>query len=101
MVIDYKTVVLDGEIDLELALDGEIDLDLMQDGESGVVTEVVRSDYPFYTGATVVDPDFIGTTLETAQKVVVSDITVNPIQVESVSNLSGGKTVYIGGIIDG
>ena len=99
MIADYRTVVLDGEIDLDLALDGEIDLDLVQDGESGVVTEVIRSDYPFYTGQTVVDPDFVGTVLETAQKVVVSDITVNPIQVESVSNPDGGRTVYIGGII--
>lgn len=99
MIADYKTVVLDGEIDLDLALDGEIDLDLAQDGESGVVTEVIRSDYPFYTGQTVVDPDFVGTVLETAQKVVVSDITVNPIEVARTSNPQGGKTVYIGGII--
>ena len=99
MIADYRTVVLDGEIGLDLARDGEIDLDLAQDGESGVVTEVIRSDYPFYTGQTVVDPDFVGTVLETAQTVVVSDITVNPIQVESVSNPDGGRTVYIGGII--
>ena len=99
MIADYRTVVLDGDLSLELALDGDISFDLAQDGESGVVTEVVKSDYPFYTGDTVVDPDFVGRTLETAQKVVVTDIQVNPIQVESVSNPDGGRTVYIGGII--
>ena len=52
-----------------------------------------------YDGATAVDPDFDGITLGTAHKLVQTDITVNPIQVESVSNPYGGRTVYIGGII--
>lgn len=52
-----------------------------------------------YTGETTVDPDFDGITLGTAYKLVTNDITVRPIQVEQVSNLSGGITVYIGGII--
>lgn len=79
MIADYKTVVLDGEIDLDLALDGDIDLDLVQDGESGVVTEVIRSDYPFYTGPTEVTPSNQTQTLETQNKVVLSTIVVNPI----------------------
>lgn len=79
MIADYRTVVLDGEIDLDLALDGEIDLDLVQDGESGVVTEVIRSDYPFYTGPTEVTPTNETQTLETQGKVVLSSIVVNPI----------------------
>jgi len=41
----------------------------------------------------------VGLTLNTAHKVVNKDITINPIQVETVSNMSGGSTVYIGGII--
>lgn len=52
-----------------------------------------------YTGETVVDPDFVGKVLNTRQKLLTSDISVNPIQVEEVSNISGGVTVYIGGII--
>ena len=61
--------------------------------------KVVERDAPTYTGQTTVDPDFEGTVLETAQKIMLSNITVNPIQVESVSNPMGGRTVYIGGII--
>lgn len=52
-----------------------------------------------YTGETVVNPDFVGKVLNTRQKLLTSDISVNPIQVEEVSNTSGGVTVYIGGII--
>lgn len=52
-----------------------------------------------YTGATEIEPDFDGAILETAHKLVMDNINIHPIQVESVSNLSGGRTVYIGGII--
>lgn len=83
----------------EVVLDGELSLNLHMDGEVGIVTKVVEHDLPVYTGETTVNPDFVGTVLMTAQKVVAQNITVNPIQVESVSNPTGGKTVYIGGII--
>ena len=59
-----------------------------------IVPEVV-----VYEGQTRVEPDFNGVTLETDHKYLLDDITVNPIQVESVSNIEGGRTVYIGGII--
>lgn len=52
-----------------------------------------------YTGEYAVTPDFNGTTLQTRQKYMSDNVTVNPIQVESVSNIGGGRTVYIGGII--
>ena len=52
-----------------------------------------------YTGAYIIDPDFGGQVLQTRQKYMTDNVTVNPIQVESVSNTSGGRTVYIGGII--
>lgn len=52
-----------------------------------------------YNGVTEVTPDFEGLTLQTSHKIVANDITVNPIQVENVSNLSGGITVFIGGIV--
>ncbi len=83
----------------EIVLDGELSLNIPMDGEVGIITKVVEHDLPVYTGATTVDPDFDGTVLMTAQKVVNQNITVNPIQVESVSNPTGGRTVYIGGII--
>lgn len=60
---------------------------------------IMMGDLPAYTGATVVDPDFVGITLPTRNTSVYSDIGVNAIQVESVGNQSGGNTVYIGGII--
>ena len=93
------TVVLDGEVSLLNQIDGIIDLNVEIEGEVGVITKVVEHDLPVYTGATTVKPDLNGTVLKTAQKIVLSDITVNPIQVESVSNPTGGRTVYIGGII--
>ena len=82
-----------------VVLDGELSLNLQMDGEPINTIKVVERDAPTYTGQTTVDPDFNGTVLETAQKIMLSNITVNPIQVESVSNPTGGRTVYIGGII--
>lgn len=67
-------------------------------GRKVIVHDIVP-DVDVYEGQTRVYPDFDGVTLETDHKYLLSDITVNPIQVESVSNTSGGKTVYIGGII--
>lgn len=99
MIADYKTIVLDGDLSLDLAFDGELSLDAVIDGESGVVTEVIKSDYEYYSGATTVNPDFVGTVLETAQKILLDDVTINPIEVVRTSNPQGGKTVYIGGII--
>lgn len=83
----------------EIVLDGELSLNIPMDGEVGIITKVVQHDLPVYTGETTVEPDFDGTVLMTAQKVMTQNITVNPIQVESVSNPTGGRTVYIGGII--
>ncbi len=51
-----------------------------------------------YNGQVVVEPTFESTTLSTKNKVVKSDILVNPIRVEQTTNESGGITVYIGGI---
>ena len=52
-----------------------------------------------YTGSYIIDPDFEGQVLQTRRKYMIDYVTVNPIQVESVSNIEGGRTVYIGGII--
>lgn len=53
---------------------------------------------PRYLGPTEVNPNFEGIILPTRNTSVYSNIDVNAIQVESVSNPSGGNTVYIGGI---
>lgn len=69
---------------------------------SSVTGTITRFDggYVPYTGEYEIAPDFTGTTLNTANRYMTDDVTVNPIQVESVSNLSGGVTVYIGGDIN-
>lgn len=99
MLSPQQEVVLDGELSLHAYIDGDVSLDLHMEGEPLNVIKVVERDAPTYTGQTTVEPDFDGLTLETAHKIVLDDITIRPIQVESVSNPQGGRTVYIGGII--
>lgn len=93
------TVVLDGEISLFNQIEGELSLNVEYDGEIGDVIVVAEHDLPTYTGPTVINPDFVGTSLPTMNKVLAQNITIKPIEVQTVSNLAGGKTVYIGGII--
>ena len=37
----HDTVVLDGELEMEVMVDGEASLDVEMDGEAGVLTEVL------------------------------------------------------------
>ena len=83
-----------------LSSEGSLIGRLTADAEvTGTVT-VFDGDYPPYTGEYEVDPLFDTQTLDTANRYLTDDVTVNPIKVESVSNLSGGVTVYIGGVIN-
>ena len=55
------------------------------------------TDYPVYTGPTLVKPEaYILQTLQTKQKAVKENIMVFPIPYFETSNPSGGKTIYIG-----
>ena len=54
-----------------------------------------------YEGPYIVNPAFRRITLSTKNKILTENINVTPIDVQRVSNLSGGKTVYIGGVING
>ena len=54
-----------------------------------------------YEGPYSVDPLFQTTILETRRKFMTDNVRVHPIGVSRVTNLSGGKTVYIGGAING
>lgn len=63
--------------------------------------EVVNSSGLPYEGEYLVNPDFIGESLPTKGRVLFKDIEVKPIAVSRVTNPSGGKTVYIGGITNG
>ncbi len=91
---------IDGDI-LQFSLSGDSHLDFNLSPDESLTFDVstpTHVETDIYTGQTEVNPDFVGTTLETAHKLLTDDIVVKPIQVESVSNLSGGRTVYIGGI---
>ena len=68
-------VTVNGELSLNLNIDGEMSLDLHMDGEAGTVIKVTEYDTPTYQGQTEVTPDFEGTVLETARKIVLTDIT--------------------------
>ena len=64
-----------------------------------VAIQIEKSTTPYeeYQGPYDVTPTFFyGTTLETVQKVMIQDVTVQPIPVSSVSNPAGGRTVTIG-----
>lgn len=64
--------------------------------------EIVPIDtLPAYTGAYDVDPKFEAQKLATNGKKMLDDVTVEAIEVQRVSNTSGGITVYIGGLING
>ena len=51
-----------------------------------------------YEGPYVIDPKFYNQYLETKNKIMVDDVTVNQIEVSRISNVHGGITVYIGGV---
>lgn len=68
---------------------------------SAIAAEVVPVGGDPYAGEYEVDPNFTGHTLPTKNKLLLENVVVNPIEVTSVSNTAGGKTVYIGGIFNG
>lgn len=57
---------------------------------------VVMGEYEVYEGETEVTPSFATQILETANKVMKSDVTVHPIEVSETPNAAGGKTLIIG-----
>lgn len=63
------------------------------DGEGGTGS---TADYPSYNGAYTVTPlADADVTLETAEKLLTADITVQKIPYVEVTNASGGTTIYI------
>lgn len=94
---------IEAEVSIKSGVQAEVSIKSGVQAECTIGRKVIVHDIvpevDVYEGRTRVEPDFDGVTLETDHKYLLDDITVNPIQVESVSNLSGGKTVYIGGII--
>ena len=64
-----KTVVLDGELSLEIPVSGEF----------GVITVIHDDQHPIYRGETTVTPTQETQILTTANNVVLENITINPI----------------------
>ena len=62
-----------------VVIDGELSLVIPCDGECGIVTKVIGQDLPTYTGVTTVTPSQSTQTLATAEKVMTSNIVINPI----------------------
>lgn len=52
--------------------------------------------FPYYKGEYVVDPRKVEQILETKNKSMSDDVTINPIFYAETSNLSGGMTAVIG-----
>ena len=73
-----NTVVLGGDADLVTQIDGDLGLDNHLDGETGVIT-ALRDGLPEYTGETSVTPTSESQILNTAQKSVLENITVNAV----------------------
>jgi len=93
-IIDADVSVNARIIDAEVTISNEI-----VEIDASVSTPILHSDYPEYEGSYEVKPDWESTTLQTKNTKMAKNVVVAPIQLESVSNLSGGRTVYIGGLI--
>lgn len=67
----------------------------------GPLFEISGSDIEIYRGDYIVEPDFTEQVLATKNKMLTDNVKVSAIEVQRVSNTSGGRTVYIGGLING
>lgn len=95
MLSPQQEVVLDGELSLNLNIDGDMSLDIPVDGEAGTVIKVTEHDLPVYTGQTEITPSEDTQVLQTANKTVVQDITVNPIPSNYGRLLWTGNTLTV------
>lgn len=73
------TVVIDGDLLMVTQSDGDPDLDIQQDGEAGKVIKVVDYDHPIYDGPIEITPSRETQVLETQEKILITNIVVNPI----------------------
>ena len=65
----------------------------------GGQTAIIEGEH--YDGEYDVVPNFETQILETAKKKMDDDVTVHPVPVYRTSNPQGGKTIFIGGNLDG
>lgn len=64
-------------------------------GEIGIKTINIGAES--YNGEYIVRPNFKEQKLETANRVMLRDVEIEPIPMEKVSNTAGGMTLIIGG----
>ena len=74
-------------LDVSIQTDNYIDIDISGEKDPRL---------PYYEGDYIVDPRKVSQTLQTANKSMSADVTVNEIFYSEVGNLSGGNTAYIG-----
>lgn len=86
-------LIVDSNPEIAISLDPRSEVNLIPDSYMKMIVNDP------YTGEYTVDPDFDGVVLPTKNLQMLDDVTVNPIKVETVSNIGGGYTVFIGGII--
>lgn len=94
-------ILLDVDLSIE---DLELDTDLSTEDyglDLETAIHVIHTDGEKFDGPYVVIPEFESQNLETKNKLLQDDVLVEAIAVSRVSNLSGGTTVYIGGIFNG
>ena len=91
----HKEIVLDGELSLNIPIDGDMELDIPMDGEVGIITKVVERDLPVYTGDTEITPSEEEQVLNTADKVVIRNIVINPIPENYGRLLYSGNTLTV------
>lgn len=90
------TLALDCVPNYTLEVDGGNEISATLD--TAIIVNQITGD--LYGGPYVVDPSFDQQTLQTKNKTMEDDVTVNAIMVSRTTNLSGGYTVYIGGDIN-
>ena len=74
-----EIVVIDGEISLENTLDGEVELEAITDLDPEVVLSTGGAVYPHYEGPYTVTPSGSVQTLDTSDKVMDDDVTVQAV----------------------
>ena len=73
------TVVLGGDANLQTQIDGELSLSQCECVDADVVFVKRELVYPAYTGSTSFIPSAEAQTIETSEKTVFENITINPI----------------------
>ena len=79
------------EYDLDVSEAEALDVEL----ETAIQVSTITGD--IYEGSYDVTPSFEQQSLETRNKTMKDDVTIQPIAVSRTQNLAGGTTIYIGG----